>query len=86
MFYGNLGHYANANSQNNSKHKRGLKEYSARYGLTQKNVISQALSHYMGAKAGGNDAMKLWTKLRKISNSGKQNINPIKVLRKYRLC
>lgn len=62
-----------------------LKEYSARHGLTQKDVISQAIFHYIGTKAQENDAKKLWAKLRKIANSGKQDIDLIKELRKDRL-
>ena len=61
-----------------------LKEYTVRHGLTQKEVISQALSNYMGTEPLENDAKKLWAKLRKIAESGRQDIDLIEELRKDR--
>lgn len=63
---------------------RKLKEYSARHGLKQKSVISQALMNYIKSEARENDVEKLWKSLRKLTKNGKTNINLISELRKDR--
>ncbi|OGM21631.1 hypothetical protein A2714_00720 [Candidatus Woesebacteria bacterium RIFCSPHIGHO2_01_FULL_38_9] len=63
---------------------RKLKEYSARHGLTQKTVITQAVSNYIGNEAKEKDAKFLWLKLRKIAKEGRQDLDLIGELRKDR--
>ena len=63
---------------------RKLKEYAARQGSTQKQIISQAIRQYMDSVATEKDAQQLWADLRKLSKSGKKNIDLTTELRKDR--
>ena len=63
---------------------RRLKEFSARHGLTQKRVITNAIKSYMTNIATESDANALWKELRKLAQKGKKNFNLTYELRKDR--
>lgn len=63
---------------------RRLKSYTALRGLTQKQVVRNALVKYMNTEAKQKDAEKLWQEIRKIAKTGEEKVDLMVELRKDR--